>query len=464
MKKIDLKKLYDATSSVGDFLSRNAKKVVIASSMTAALLAGTISAPYINKAYKKHQANNVLVATDKGISELEDVIDQTKKSLDENGFILLEKEKQECYKEIEDSTIRSLELQKEMQTEINLFEMGHYDAVRRSLDESFDLPKGKTRITPFAIAQREIEEIDSVKRKFSHKRQGRDSAIKQEGDLMARLASPLVPPVIERKDKHAVLTNEQFKWIPILSRDLEVALKEVPAELHNSLGVMLINHKPILEHIIKYAKAERTKDRATGAFENAKESYMQVMALNDSLTVFYRAKQHDGTFRQEDYDALLSAQKKPLDLIALGDGSLARLKACNDELHDQYFTYVSGHDKSLTTFRHIRTVPTLDFDEDGNASVGLDTEDYKTEGYKFYYVKITVTPQQKTKERIYVGEKDTDGNLFWRTWNYPREQQIGYLIEWKQFHNDNQGIIRGGSIKDINPHIEEKTVECYLNN
>ena len=459
MIKIDLTKVYDTASSIGNFLRQNTRKAVIAGSLAVALLAGTISFPYIKTAYKKHQANKVLVETGKAVSDLENAVEQTRKTLDENSFILLEKEKQSSLDEIEDSTIKFLELQKEMLTERNLFEMRHYDDVRRSLDDNFDLPKGKTRITPKGIAEREKTEIESVWQRISYKRQSRDTAIRQEGDLIARLASPLVPPVLERKEKHNLLTEEQFKWIPILNSDLEIKLKELPDELSNSLGVMLINHKPILEHIAKYGKADRVKDRPRGAFENAKTSYLQVMPLNDSLAVFYRAKQHDGTFKQEDYDTLLTAQKKPLDLIASGDESLARLKAYNGELHEQYFVYVSGHDKSLTTFHHTRLVPTIEIDGDGNTSIGTDTEHYTTDGYKFYYIKTTISPRKTSHESIYVGEKDS---LFWG-WDYPTEQEVGYLVEWKQLHNDNSAITRGGWMKNINPYIEEKTSEC-LNN
>lgn len=200
---------------------------------------------------------------------------------------------------------------------------------------------------------------------------------------------------------------------------------------------------------------------------------MQVPAANNAISLFYRAKNHDGTYTQAAYQTLLAEQQKPLDLILKGDTAIRKLEGYNKELHTQYYVYVSGLDKSHTTFSHSRTVmkpvtvTNTTYDSNGNATTTTsiemqsDIEYYSTDGFKFYYDVTTVTPTTKDTEKIYVGEKDEEDTWSYRSWDYEPDQQVNYLREWKQLHLDNAGIIRGGNVSQVkpfetcNPHVVE---------
>ena len=128
-----------------------------------------------------------------------------------------------------------------------------------------------------------------------------------------------------------------------------------------------------------------------------------------------------------------------------------------DELHEQHYVMVTGHDKDLTSFRHTKLVEIERIDSDGNKKRSWETEVDHEWGYKFYYILTTVAPGRSTSERVYVGEKE---GIIFNSWNYRRDEQVGFAREWKRLHDDDKNIRTGL----ITPRIEPLLADCAIRN
>ena len=239
---------------------KESRNILIGSAVALAIVAGgIISTPFIRSAYKGHKAQDLITQTSDSISGLEKEVNEVSELVKSNEFILFDDEETKLYGEINDSKRKASDLKKVLDENRNLFESKSYDDIRRSLDSQFDLEKGNTRTTPLNISQSERNDIKNVVVQVSSKRKSRDEVITNEGELVSRLASPLAPGMVERKEKHQFLTTNQYQQIPTLTQELESRLSTIEPELNNSLGVALLEHEPTLEHILATAKAERIK-------------------------------------------------------------------------------------------------------------------------------------------------------------------------------------------------------------
>ena len=417
--------------------------------ITACLLAplAGIMFPVLHTTYKKYRADSAIHETDNGIKDLQGAIAVAKNTVVQNDFILIEEEKARYAGEIESLQDECSKLEGILAQNQAIFKSEGYDTVRANLQNLSALPETK---------QKTIQ----LKARCESKRNDRDCAISQEGYIMARLASPLNPETVEKKEKHLLLTDEQYSLIPILNPDLEKQLADLGEPLlKNSMGANLVRNLPLLKHIQRDGRTEKIRNYANEIFENAKNNYTNSKKLNESLKsdsqnkwiTWYRAKRDDGTFSEQDYVNLLTAQKKVIDLINTGDNGVNHLKDYNTEIDAQYYIYVKAHEEDKTKFKHTRLVPNVSIDGDGNVHTSIDTEHYTTDGFKYYYVLETVTPTGSRTARVYLGEKDSTT----KSWNYARHEQIGFLSEWKRLHYSDEDKIRGGTMVEVKPFIEE---------
>ena len=425
---------------------RNNLKLAGIAACLLAPLAGMMF-PVVHNAYKKYRADSAIHETDNGIQDLRTAIATAKRTVVNNDFILIEEEKAGYACEIESLQGECSKLEGILSQNQDIFKSQGYDTVRANLQNLSALPEAR---------QKAIQ----LKARCESKRTDRDHAISQEGYIMARLASALKPEMVEKKEKHLLLTDEQYAMIPVLTPDLEKQLADLGEPLlNNSMGANLAKHKPLLIHIQRDGRTEKIRNYAKEVFENAKNNYTNSKTLNESLKsdsqnkwiTWYRAKRDDGTFSEKDYVNLLSAQKKVIDLINAGDNGINHLKDYNTEIDAQYHIYVKAHEEDKTSFRHTRLVPHVSVDSEGNLHSSLSTEHYKTEGFKYYYVLETVTPTGSRLERVYLGEKDDTK----KQWSYAPHEQVGHLREWKRLHYSNEDKIRGGTMTEVKPFIEE---------
>ncbi len=403
--------------------------------------------PVLHNTYKKYGADSAIHETDNGIKDLRTAIVTAKRTVANNDFILIEEEKARYAGEIESLQGECSKLEGILAQNQAIFKSEGYDTVRANLQNLSALPETKQKAV-------------QLKARCESKRTDRDHAISQEGYIMARLASPLKQEMVEKKEKHLLLSEQQYAMIPILTPDLEKQLAELgEPSLKNSMGANLAKYKPLLIHIQRDGKTEKIRNYAKEIFENAKNNYANSKTLNESLKsdsqnkwiTWYRAKRDDGTFSEKDYMNLLSAQKKVIDLINTGDNGVNHLKNYNTEIDAQYYIYVKAHEEYAKSFSHTRMVTRTSFDSKGHLHTSLVPEHYTTHGFKYYCILETVTPTGSRTESVYLGERDSTNKY----WDYRHNEQVGFLRVWKRLHYSDEDKIIGGTISEVKPFIEE---------
>jgi len=282
------------------------------------------------------------------------------------------------------------------------------------------------------------------------KRNQRDQVVWNEWYLKSRLKKPLKQGLSEKPEELTDIPKDMFKLIPVETTVLREGLSTLSAEiggscppcLNNSLGERLVKHRKELDHVLLSCADKRVQGIASAFYNKAIISYMKVMELNDAVVSFYRTESDDGHYTVAEYDQLLSEQRLPLECIHTGDSALDELSRYVDLLHSQHYSYVSSHRKRSKTFHHTR----LNFE--------AETESYTTKGYVYFYTITRVSPGKTSEKEIEVGEKD---NSFF-DWDYEKDEQVGWVREWKKLHEDNQTVARGWK-KDLKPVLSECSFE-----
>ena len=425
-------------------------KRIIALGLAAALALGSvISFPYAKTAYKRVKARNLVKAAESEFIKFDTTLAKAREVVEVNSYLLVDEEREKPYAEISDSSGKKAGIKEGIAENNKLFEGKKYDDVRTNLDSRFGLKSGR-RETLIDVMKREEQELKEVMDFCEGKRDMRNEVWANELYLIAKLKSPYKPEEKEKSERLSILPEELFRQIPAWSEELEEKLKIFDKELHNSLGTSLIHSQPFLEHILKRGRSERVSDNALKIYHDAENSYMQVMPLNDQL-LWYRPQKHDGKMPVVSYQELLEKQRKAVGLIKDGDSQLQMLKNYYNELHEQYYVYVSGHDKEHKRFSHTGFRNVTKYDFDGDSYTTTETYTYHTNGWKFYYVATKVTPSSQTNETVYVGEED---GLF-SSWNYENDEEVGFVRAWKKLHDDNSAIVRGRA-EALRPAIEQE--------
>ncbi|MBI2124179.1 hypothetical protein HYT92_00115 [Candidatus Pacearchaeota archaeon] len=425
-------------------------KKILALGLAAALALGSVlSFPYAKTAYKRGKARNLVKAAASEFIKFDTALARAREAVEVNSYLLVDEEREKPYAEISDSGGKRAGIDEGIAENNKLFERKEYDNVRINLDSRFGLKKGR-RDTLIDVMKREEQELKEAADFCEGKRGMRNEVWANELYLIAKLKSPCKPEEKEKSERLSLLSDELFRQIPAWSEELEEKLKNFDKELHNSLGTSLITYQPILEHILNHGKSERVNDNALKIYHAAENSYKQVMPLNDQL-LWYRPQKHDGKMPVISYKELLNKQRKAVGLIKDGDSQLQRLKNYYNELHEQYYVYVSSHGKEHKRFSHTGFRDVTEYDSDGEPYTTTEMYTYYTDGWKFYYVATKVTPSSQANETVYVGEKD---GLF-SSWNYENDEEVGFVREWKRLHDDNSAIVRG-RIEALKPAIEQE--------
>jgi len=433
-------------------LSNVPKAVCRAGIPIALILATSVLFPTARTIYQRGSARNILHATSAEIGKLEGKVKETQKVYERSLYLLTDEERTSQISEIEQSRDIAGNLRAEMKERQEEFERGNYNRVREKLDSGFS---GNGKDTLIDITAREINDMTKVIKFCEGKKSIRNEVWNNELFLVARLKSPYYhEKMLEKDERLSLLPKELFDLVPVLNAEFESQLRELSPSLFNSMGANLLKHKPKLEHMILNGRTKRVKDAAQNMYDEAIRAYLPVGEMNGVL-VWYRPGKHDGKVNVKGYSEILEGQRRTIAEIKKGDESLSKLDSYYDELHKQRFSYVSGHKSVGTQFAHtgIRTVPRLGIDADGDLELRMETETYTyyNPGYKYFFSVSSVSPHGESCEDVYVGEREGNKN-----WDYPRNQQAGYVIEWKRLHDDNQGIVRSGLYSELKPRIEKE--------
>ena len=448
------------------------KKKIIGAGCALALTAGLFTGiPMIKTAYKRYKANDVLKDTEEKRVNLSSKISEAERFLKNNKFLMTGEEEIRPYEiEITHAGENLSLVENTLDAAKKDLAGERYDSVRKVLDEKFDSEQNIE--TPRLIASKEIDLLNQkVIAPINKRRTLRDSAVSNEWYLKARLKSPIRKDV-EKEDELGKIPQEFYEMIPVKSDIFDAEIRKFNPEagfgnidkrIYNSLGSMLIKGKHDLDHILKFSKSERAKTEAEKMFSNAFGSYIVVREMNDKL-IWYRDREHDGKFSLNDHQTLVEGQNKAIDKIHYGDNSISDIKNLLDELHQQKYIFVTDQNKRSTSFLHTRlkTRSVTRTDSKGNTHFDTETypELYHTDGYKFYYTLQTVTPQGSTDEEVYVGEKDSEYNFFYSTWDYNQPQEsVGFVREWKRLHHLKSEKVSGW-VKEIRPKIEPMSESC----
>ncbi|MBI2047434.1 hypothetical protein HYT26_04720 [Candidatus Pacearchaeota archaeon] len=426
-----------------------AKKIMALALAAILALGGVLAFPHAKIAYKRSKARNLINVAASEFAKFGTTLAKSREVVEVNSYLLVDEEKEKPYAEISDSDEKKTEIEEDISKNKRAFERKEYDEVRRNLDSRFGLKKGK-RETLIDIMQREEQELKQVMDFCEGKKNMRNEVWANELYLIARLKSPCKPEEKEKSERLALLPEQLFKQVPVWSLELDEKLRKLDSGLHNNLGVCLVNYQDILEHIIKHGREERVNDNALKIYYSAENAYKQVMPLNDDL-LWYRPQKHDGKMPVTSYQELLEKQRRAISLMKNGDNNLQKLQNYYNELHEQYYTYVSAHDKERTEFSHTGMRFVTSYDSDGEPDSDLETYTYYTDGWKFYYITTKVAPSSKTTDKVYVGEEDCSTC----SWSYNVNEQVGFVRGWKRLHDDNSAIL-SGMIDDLKPFIENE--------
>ncbi|MBI4143990.1 hypothetical protein HY486_01960 [Candidatus Woesearchaeota archaeon] len=421
--------------------------------LASAALAGLCFAIPHTKPYKKWRASQVLEETQQKFAMLEKAVSETQSIIDgARALMIYGSEKDAQYEGISDTRAKLVKLRTELQTQMELFKHQQFDTVRVNLHPTFGLSDGKRETLADRIENEKVR-LRSVSEYCEKRKQLRDEVWDHELYNKARLRKPADPSLAESLDDGGIIPVDLWAYVPKLTKDLEDKLGPLGQELNNSMGKNLIDHQPKLEHILQKGKTDRVKQKTQTLYDAAMRTYKSVKAKNDGIER-YRPSM-DGSYSMEDHERLRNQQQEVVSLIKQGDKLLSQLYDLHEELHKQYFVFVSGHRKTHKTFSHSKLVPDVHYDADGELVVGTKQKSYSTDGYRFFYVVRTVTPDGEREEEVYVGEKDSENSLFYSSWDYGREQEVGWVIEWKQLHNDNEDK-KNGLVEHLSPFIEQE--------
>lgn len=416
--------------------------------------AGALSVPHIKTAYQKSVAADLISGAKTEIVKLDEKLKKAKIVVEADSYLLMEGEETDRpYGEIRDSEAKLEKFRNDLAQNEKTFAEGKYNEVRSNLDATFGLDSGR-RVTLVDGVAQEIKDLQGAVDFCEGKKNLRNEVWGNELTLIARLKSPYYLDKIPAGDERmSILPKELLAFIPVLNPELESKFQQLQPGIRNSLGFNLINHQQTLEHILNVGLNNRVKENSRRFFDNAKNAYIQVRPLNDQL-LWYRPKANDGKLAIETYGVLLGKQRRAIELIKEGDDSLAGLDRYNGELHEQYYSFVSGHDRSRTTFSHTSFEPVVHTTIDSDGDIGLETRlEMKTtysDGWKYYFNVTTVSPKSQRTDQIYVGEIDGES-----PWNYNSDEQVGWVRQWKKLHDDNQGIVCGWK-NQLNPALGEE--------
>jgi hypothetical protein len=265
--------------------------------IAAVVLSGVaaVCSPFIRTAYKRHKAEEALTATKNDQGNLTAGIGTARQLLKGNAFIMTGSDETGPL----ETVIAEAEAASKDTGEVIGFCEGDfndraYDRVRQRLDESFGLEQG-TRQTPRSVIAAHDAKLKQVIDYCQRKRTSRDTVVRNEWYLKARLKTPIVQGV-EKEPKLAPMPQEFYDLIPLKTPALDNALTEFPVDLNNSMGVALSKRKSRLEHILTSGASQSVKSNAQTLYNGAQSSFCQVRALNDAL-IWYRGEKHDGTFQ-----------------------------------------------------------------------------------------------------------------------------------------------------------------------
>ena len=386
--------------------------------------------------YKKSCAGSLLEDAGKSVHSLQRTINEADDVMSATKFLMTgDDETYPLSYCVSQSREEVYEIEKSVRPIVAMMDSGEYDEVRRILES----PK-----SPIKRAAKQEQELRTKVIDYCHRKKNlRDQVVRNEWLLKARLKKPIDSGFVERPSELSGVPDDLFAMIPKKSKELESGLSGLEPCLNNSLGANLLSHRPILERINRRGKTAAVRTRASALYDGAVVAYKAVQGENDALSDFYRTEQDDGHYSTEDYERLLAAQQVPVGHIQHGDTSLLQLEHYLQELLTQRFVYVSGHSHESRSFRHTRTVMSIDID--GNSV--SEEEVYHTDGYAYFYTLTTVTPQGKSSKTVEVGEIDSR----WREWDYEHNEEIGWVREWKRLYEDNSTIASG---KNLKPMIE----------
>jgi hypothetical protein len=411
--------------------------------------------------YKKCKADRLLEEAGKATEDLRGVIVHSRNCIKNNKFLMTgPAETAPLVKEVEEVDESLVAVEASLFAIKSSRSIGNIDAVNDSL-ESASSPIKRAAELSGRLRSKVIGYCNE-------KRSRRDAAVDNEWFLKARLKKPIDPTLQEKPEDLQDMPTKFFVMIPKSTEEfVKNGLASLSPEqssvmpplwdgrLFNSLGSNLVTHKLALDHILQFGKTDKIKEKASKMYCGAMDHYIRVREENDRLSVWYKAQLHDGKYSMDDYKKLLSEQEIPLNDIHQGDNLLRALTAYLNELHEQYYVYVSAHRKQSTSFSHLRsrTRTSSRINSQGHSETYTETywETYYTDGYKYFYTLTTVRPGTKTDEEIYVGEKDST----WFEWEYSTEETVGWVRKWKRLHEDNSMIKRGWA-KDLTPLIEQE--------
>lgn len=274
--------------------------------------------------------------------------------------------------------------------------------------------------------------------------------------------------------------------------------------LENNKGTIIDTREGQLEQVKIKGKNKRVKDKTQRLFKD----------LNDKVDVFstkYASIEKfdnsiEGKYNIQELRQKLNTQNAVLSLYNNVYSSISSFDEYWKELNEQYYTIVVRHfheretdyitepnpnyrewtetEEYQTTETRYKTETYTERVYVGSRIVGDTKEDiYETvtetrqvpyevpvtktrlvtknngepktirvpyDVYKHYYTIEKHTPNGVTKDNVYVGEKHEKYDFSIKSWNYKKEEEVGYVV-WKQLWNDNEGILRG---KNLNPRIE----------
>lgn len=211
----------------------------------------------IHTKYKGYKARQAIEETSQKIASFNGHIQDAHKTFDNNNFLFVPDERYVFTVEISKAEGTARQVQEPFTIAQKKYAAKQYDDVRKMLIADFNLKKGEQpRLTPLRIVEEGDERITKSLNEMNHKRESRDKVIEGEDRLKARLASPYQGGMLERKEKHAHLSDEAFRLIPILDENEFEIISGYEPELQNSFGVNLLHHIVMRDHIRATAKAE----------------------------------------------------------------------------------------------------------------------------------------------------------------------------------------------------------------
>lgn len=455
MKDIDRLKKLNFWEKLGFMMINNPKRMIAIGIAFVLVLASIISSPYIIFYSKKHIAKGYLEKTDIQIQQIIAEHRETEEFLNTN---------KKLYKEYENY---KQDLKK------------HNDKLKDLQDEFADYNR-----------KYETNQIEDVLKAFSY--------YKDKSKTRELFSDKLN----KHSENFKFLKNEIHEVYDIHNALIanEINFKN----LENNKGTIIDTREGQLEQVKIKGKNKRVKDKTQRLFKD----------LNDKVDVFstkYASIEKfdnsiEGKYNIQELRQKLNTQNAVLSLYNNVYSSISSFDEYWKELNEQYYTIVVRHfheretdyitepnpnyrewtetEEYQTTETRYKTETYTERVYVGSRIVGDTKEDiYETvtetrqvpyevpvtktrlvtknngepktirvpyDVYKHYYTIEKHTPNGVTKDNVYVGEKHEKYDFSIKSWNYKKEEEVGYVV-WKQLWNDNEGILRG---KNLNPRIE----------